>query len=163
MTFKSPPAPNPNSILPGLLSESEILQISEIFESLVTYASSKNNSVGFVYDPTAKKVVVQSEESPHHPLHHVSIRLIDLFTRNIATSENYFLLNNDVFLYHEPCCFCCMALIHSRVRRVWFIHPIENGSITKFKVPYAGVNHKMFCASVTLNKDIHSTSCQCGQ
>lgn len=44
--------------------------------------------------------------------------------RAVANSGQDYLLNNLIlFTTHEPCLLCCMSLVHSRVRAVYFIQP----------------------------------------
>ena len=45
-------------------------------------------------------------------------------TRNGA---DYLLTSLTLFITHEPCVMCCMALLHSRVREVFYIFPRKEG------------------------------------
>lgn len=45
-------------------------------------------------------------------------------SRAISNSGQDYLLNNLIlFTTHEPCLLCCMSLVHSRVRAIYFIQP----------------------------------------
>ena len=39
------------------------------------------------------------------------------------THDSYLCTGLDVYCYYEPCCMCTMAMVHSRVGRLFFIHP----------------------------------------
>ena len=38
-------------------------------------------------------------------------------------NDSYLCTGLDVYCYYEPCCMCTMAMVHSRVGRLFFIHP----------------------------------------
>jgi len=48
--------------------------------------------------------------------------------KGLLNGQDYLLNNLSLFITHEPCVHCCMALVHSRVRAIFFIQPS----------PYAG-------------------------
>jgi tRNA-specific adenosine deaminase 3 len=59
--------------------------------------------------------------------------------------QNYLLTSRTLFTTHEPCIMCSMALLHSRVKEIFYIYPMEKtggcgGGVT---VPAGkGVNHR---------------------
>lgn len=61
-----------------------------------------------------------------HPLRHA---IMDALATMSETSPNsqYFLLHHDLYISHSPCIMCTMALVHSRVQRV-FIGELQSES-----------------------------------
>uniref|UniRef100_A0A182JRP8 CMP/dCMP-type deaminase domain-containing protein n=1 Tax=Anopheles christyi TaxID=43041 RepID=A0A182JRP8_9DIPT len=48
---------------------------------------------------------------------------------NLAKYGPYLCTGYDVYLTHEPCIMCAMALVHSRARRVFFHHSTTRGAL----------------------------------
>ena len=70
--------------------------------------------------------------SERHPLRHaipnavrqVAARRATQSNRtDVANGQDYLLTGLTLFVTHEPCSYCAMALIHSRVRTVFFVQP----------------------------------------
>lgn len=84
-----------------------------------------------------------------HPLQHSTMVAIDLLAANSIYSrenliekfiekkekENYLLKGCSIYLTHEPCIMCAMALLHSRIATVYYINQNQTygalGSIYK--------------------------------
>lgn len=49
---------------------------------------------------------------------------------NLAKYGPYLCTGYDVYLLREPCLMCAMALVHSRVKRIFFLEPTTNGALT---------------------------------
>ncbi|EDW01731.1 probable inactive tRNA-specific adenosine deaminase-like protein 3 isoform X2 [Drosophila grimshawi] len=53
----------------------------------------------------------------------------DLQAGNLAKYGPYLCTGYDVYLLREPCLMCAMALVHSRVRRIFFLELSRNGAL----------------------------------
>merc|ERR1711890_120645 len=98
----------------------------------------KDIKCGLVWDPKKECKIAAASEC-HGPLRHCTMNLIDCvahaqgsgawpsntdFEVHKDTNDNAYLLTKyDVYLSHEPCIMCAMALVHSRVARVFFAQP----------------------------------------
>lgn len=84
--------------------------------------------------PLLRASATDTRASACHPLKHAALNCI----REIATlrtqppfsemqptrnGADYLLTSLTLFITHEPCVMCCMALLHSRVREVFYIIP----------------------------------------
>jgi tRNA-specific adenosine deaminase 3 len=64
--------------------------------------------------------------------------------KNCKLGDNYYLTGFDLFILLEPCIMCAMALIHSRVRRVFYMQKNNfNGALnTKLGIHHLkSLNH----------------------
>ena len=79
-----------------------------------------------------------TRKSANHPLRHsvlncvraiAHLRTVPPFSKAIPTKNgaDYLLTSMTLFITHEPCTMCCMALLHSRVREVFYIFPRKRG------------------------------------
>ncbi|KAH9969902.1 cytidine deaminase-like protein [Russula dissimulans] len=99
--------------------------------------------------------------SSAHPLRHAALNVVRALadstttaTATAATStpspstkggQHYLLTSRSLFTTHEPCVMCSMALLHSRVKEVFFLVPMERtgGCGGAACVPKLdGVNHR---------------------
>ncbi|XP_001846461.2 probable inactive tRNA-specific adenosine deaminase-like protein 3 [Culex quinquefasciatus] len=90
----------------------------------------KFTDIRFGAEPIKSAAEVKLDELPTHD-------------DNLAKYGPYLCTGYDVYLTHEPCIMCAMALTHSRVRRVFFHRKTSRGalgSITKVHC-ITGLNH----------------------
>eukprot|EP00054_Salpingoeca_dolichothecata_P027915 m.207965 g.207965 ORF g.207965 m.207965 type:complete len:145 (-) comp26078_c0_seq15:1221-1655(-) len=106
-------------------------------------------SIGAVLvDPKTNQVLnVATPSSSKHPLQHAAMNLIRGRGESLLqdpTLPGYLCSDLDVFLTHEPCTMCAMALLHSRVGRVFYGLPTTNGALgTIFRLhTQHGLNHR---------------------
>jgi len=49
---------------------------------------------------------------------------------NLSKYGPYLCTGYDIYLLREPCLMCAMALVHSRVKRIFFLEKSENGALS---------------------------------
>jgi tRNA-specific adenosine deaminase 3 len=128
-----------------------------------------------LYSPTVNKVIcaikADSKVVYHNPISHPIIRLIDKYAKEHLTEDNdrhlgekkdtmtneelnftdqYFCEGLYVFTRDETCPMCTMALVHSRISRLYFLSSSSNGALkTKLKINnYENLNHEFLIFKV---------------
>ncbi|KAI8330441.1 cytidine deaminase-like protein, partial [Chlamydoabsidia padenii] len=110
-----------------------------------------------IVDPKTNTVLAQASDSRHlgHPLHHAVMNCIDLIASNERQNKGskrkqqddetlaYLCSGYDAYVTHEPCAMCAMALVHSRIARVFYSVPTETGCLgTVYKIhSHSSLNH----------------------
>lgn len=97
---------------------------------------------------TLSFIASDSRTSTKHPLRHASINIIRKLADHhfsmpediaadsqdkdelgnegeVRNGTNYLLTNQTFFVTHEPCIMCSMSLLHSRVKEVIYLYPME--------------------------------------
>ncbi|KAJ3306433.1 adenosine deaminase, tRNA-specific 3 [Kappamyces sp. JEL0829] len=102
----------------------------------------------------ARLELVQPSTAPSYPLDHAVMLAIEQFSRRQQTlqrekkrkdeDDQYYCTGLDLYLDHEPCPMCSMALVHSRIGRVFLSHVDRDygalGSRYSFHT-HASLNH----------------------
>ncbi|XP_063932441.1 probable inactive tRNA-specific adenosine deaminase-like protein 3 isoform X1 [Zophobas morio] len=85
-----------------------------------------------IIDPISNQIVSKGCDSPAHPLKHAVMGALDSLAESHCTNsaEAYIATGLDVYVTREPCVMCAMALLHSRVRRVFFGLRTANGGFS---------------------------------
>lgn len=94
-----------------------------------------------IVDPKSKTIVAKCCNVPVsvHPLKHAIMAALELVAMSQMNSKNsfdqYLCTDLDCYITREPCVMCATALLHSRIRRVFYGYPTEFGALgTLFKI-----------------------------
>ncbi|XP_013881662.1 putative inactive tRNA-specific adenosine deaminase-like protein 3 [Austrofundulus limnaeus] len=128
-----------------------------------------------VVDPERERVVAVGHDCRgDHPLHHAVMVCIDLvarsqgggayrldgyegcrFTSAEAEPQPYICSGYDLYVTREPCVMCAMALVHSRIGRVFYGTTSADGALgTRFKIhSLKDLNHRFEVFSGVLSNE----------
>ncbi|OIR56939.1 MAG: tRNA-specific adenosine deaminase-like protein 3 [Amphiamblys sp. WSBS2006] len=112
-------------------------------EMLHAYTEQKIENIALVVDMKQNRCV--SQEKHGGGMKHCAITALRK-TGELEDKEQYLCTGLDVFVYREPCIMCSMALIHFRVRRVFFCVPNTcAGGLFSVKrlQTLSAINHKL--------------------
>ena len=90
-------------------------------------------------NPKTSEILLTSHDtrnSTHHPLNHAIMNILNELPSLLPEDavygeddeEQYYANMYDVYITHEPCTMCCMALVHSRIRRLIFWKGMQTGA-----------------------------------
>ncbi|KAM3607919.1 uncharacterized protein V6R79_016198 [Siganus canaliculatus] len=136
-----------------------------------------------VVDPAAESVIAVGHDCRgDHPLHHAVMVCIDLVARSQGggthsldrypecrftepdgrtSPQPYICTGYDLYVTREPCVMCAMALVHSRIGRVFYGAPSPDGALgTKYKVhTQKDLNHRFEVFKGVLGKECEDLTC----
>ncbi|KAJ7147514.1 hypothetical protein C8R43DRAFT_1088552 [Mycena crocata] len=130
--------------------------VAEPFPLLILSPASHRRTVEGASTPSIF-MAHDTRQTAAHPLRHAVMNVIRQISDQRARSgvepaddsqrngSNYLLTSSVLFTTHEPCIMCSMALLHSRVKEVVYLIPMEKtggcgGAICLPTLP--GVNHR---------------------
>ena len=75
------------------------------------------------------------------PLDHSTMKALAEFSSSHTSTDQYYCQGAVVLLGAEPCIMCAMALVHSRVDRVYFRDTVPRGAFSKWKLHQQPLNY----------------------
>lgn len=135
----------------------KLVQLSKENEQTCKY---ENPTIVIFVDPRTNetKSITYDQRTSHNPIKHPVVDAINEISSNELkrrqveqihdrNEKNYLCLNYHVYMTHEPCVMCAMALLHSRISRLVYIKPsLKTGGIGK-----TSGHHEMIHISCELN------------
>ena len=117
-------------------------------------------SAAVLVNPSSGNVICSgTDDRAQHPLWHATMRCLEAKAAmdregggsedkkrklSDSTSNGYLCNGLDLYITREPCAMCCMALVHSRIRCVYFLteSPSFGGLVGPFRIAEeTGLNH----------------------
>ncbi|KXJ82656.1 hypothetical protein RP20_CCG012461 [Aedes albopictus] len=135
-----------------LIDNVAVSQNGGIWHNSREHSTSVDSEHGFILggiDPEYMRLLkdeftdIKFGAQPIKPIESINLDDISPHEDNLAKYGPYLCTGYDVYLTHEPCIMCAMALTHSRVRRVFYHSNTAKGglgSITKVHCA-KGLNH----------------------
>jgi tRNA-specific adenosine deaminase 3 len=117
------------SVPPYIHSESEINSIETLFNQL-------HSGICFLLVPETGYVV--RGEDGAESWKHCIMQAIDEFQ---VADGDYLCSKAVALMFDEPCVMCAMALVHSRVRMVYFVKVRQDGAFTMYKLHERALNY----------------------
>lgn len=118
-------------------------KLSIFFDRFVDYLIKQSNTVEFcssicmIFD---ENKLISTEFDEDFIIKHAIITSI----RSVSMSKRGYLCTGyTAFLFQEPCLSCAMALVHGRIKNVFILRRLNEGSFSKYKLNYNRfLNHR---------------------
>lgn len=131
--------------LPKDLCTEQHQKMVQIFLDLFPHKSTSAQNEAFIRDDESGKIHSACTDTSHTPLGHASLLAIDkVAAEEQILKQGYLCTGKSLFIRREPCVMCSMALVHSRIERVFFEEAnLEAGGLTsRTKIGYLkSLNH----------------------
>lgn len=118
------------------VSERAILFNPETFDIIIDIEKKQLESSHPIQDHISMQIVdrlaISQREQRQSRKHHVLSDQIDdtIYDYEQAITGSYLATGYDICLKYEPCIMCSMALLHSRIRRVFYMEPrLDRGGL----------------------------------
>ena len=99
----------------------------EKFEDHKQFLSKVYNEKSFlVVQPETGKIIASEKcncDDCDGNIDHLCLKALGDASKWAIENNSYLCTGLDVYCYYEPCCMCTMAMVHSRVGRLFFIKP----------------------------------------
>lgn len=111
------------------VSERAILFNPETFDIIIDIEKKQSESFHPIQDHISMQIInqlaINQKEERQSRKHHVLSDQIDdvIYDNEQVVNGPYLATGYDICLKYEPCIMCSMALLHSRIRRVFYIEP----------------------------------------
>lgn len=118
-----------------------MLQAISLYNENITHQANDLPISALLIDTKSSNVLLTAHDtrvSTKHPLNHAVMNLLNKLSTHIlcqpahdlkdGEEEQYYAQMYDVYTTHEPCTMCCMALVHSRIRRLIFWKATKTGA-----------------------------------
>ena len=150
------------------MSESDYEECKPIMSSLFEhYETGDLPVIAIAYDPKSKQVLARTQDhrtTTGHPLKHAIIELcssvaaLEVVKRieNPSSPIQYLMSDLWIFITHEPCTMCTMALLHSRAARVFYAKsmPRTGGMESNYGIHWRQeLNHRFACFGGWMDAD----------
>jgi tRNA-specific adenosine deaminase 3 len=105
-------------------TDSELSSIRRVVDQMVISRNESGAGVTLIVE-NGLILAGESDDTEQHPLHHSAIRAVNSISRiRMGQSESdrgYVCTGLDAFVSGECCLMCAMALLHSRIQRIFFL------------------------------------------
>lgn len=86
-------------------------------------ASANDGGIAYILDHSIMQCIGQISDARKSPLKRKDS------SREMSNGVDYLCTGFDLYVYQEPCVMCAMALVHSRIRRVFYCKKSQYGAL----------------------------------
>lgn len=142
-------------ILDGSIFNAKDLSYINEYLNSVEAESDQGPGVCLIVNQKQKVLAKGIDKCPFHPLKHCAVDAINKVSEILLSekdTDSYICTGTDVFISKEPCVMCAMALLHSRIGRMFILESKSthgcppDGSISRLKIHVnSKLNHRFNC------------------